>query len=366
MLVSVTLLLASACVKPAPSGYAGAAGQGCRLAYPPPAAPATSSAVTPALPGGRVDASALRPALAFDIGGRGDASFNDAAAAGMDRAVAQMGMPRAAERTSGQGESDDAKRERLRQLASSGYSPIVAVGYAYAGAVQEVAAQFPDTKFAIIDAEVDAPNVTSLQFAEEQGSFLVGVAAAYKSKNCHVGFIGGVNTPLIQKFQAGFVQGAKMAAPAIAVDVEYLTPAGDASGFSDPAKGNAYSMGEIARGADVLFAAAGASGKGTFEAAWATHNLAIGVDSDQYLQPDLRAVRDCIITSMVKRVDVAVYDYLEAVALGQESSLPRVFALADNGVGYSRSGGRVDDIAQILDAYRAQIIAGNIVVASRP
>jgi basic membrane protein A len=360
------MLFASACVKPAPAGSSDAAGRGCRLAYPPPAAPVASGVVTPALPTGRVDASTLRPGLAFDVGGRGDASFNDAAAAGMDRAVSAMGMPRAAERTSAQGESEDAKRERLRQLASSGYSPIVAVGFAYADAVQEVAAQFPAVKFAIIDATVDAPNVTSLQFAEEQGSFLVGVVAAYKSKDCHVGFIGGVNTPLIQKFQAGFVQGAKMAAPAIAIDVEYLSPAGDVSGFSDPAKGNAYGMGEIARGADVIFAAAGASGKGAFEAAWATKNLAIGVDSDQYLRPDLAAVRGCIITSMVKRVDVAVYDYLEAVALGREASLPKAFTLADDGVGYSRSGGRVDDIASILDAYRAQIIAGDIAVATRP
>jgi basic membrane protein A len=275
-------------------------------------------------------------------------------------------MPRPAERTSGQGESADAKRERLRQLAAAGYSPIVAVGFGYADAVAETAAQFPATKFAIIDAEVDAPNVTSLQFAEEQGSFLVGVAAAYKSKNCHVGFIGGVDTPLIRKFQAGFAQGAKMAAPNIAIDVEYLTPAGDVSGFSDPAKGNAYSAGEIARGADVLFAAAGASGKGVFDAAWSAHRLAIGVDSDQYLQPNLGPVRDCIITSMVKRVDVAVYDYLEAVAQGAERTLPPVFSLADDGVGYSRSGGRVDDVAATLDAYRAQIIAGNVVVASRP
>ncbi|NUS42207.1 MAG: BMP family ABC transporter substrate-binding protein, partial [Mycobacteriaceae bacterium] len=335
---------------------------------------------SPDAPGIRADASRLRVGLAFDVGGRGDASFNDAAAAGVDRAVAELGVARAhvAERTSAQGESEDTKVERLRQLAATGYPAIVAVGFAYADAVRTVAAQFPATKFAIIDAEASAPNVTPLTFAEEQGSFLVGVAAAYLSRTCHIGFVGGVNSPLIQKFQAGFVQGARAAAPNIAVDVKYLTPAGDVSGFSDPAKANVVSKGELDGGADVLFAAAGASGKGTFEAVYGAHRSggadrcagappwAIGVDSDQYRQTNLGPARTCIVTSMVKRVDVAVFDWLRAVAQGTEQSLPRVFSLADDGVGYSTSGGHVADIAAVLQAYRAQIISGAIRVSSRP
>lgn len=358
-------LTTTACVKPPPNA-AGPAGQGCRLAFPPPAASSTSAA--PTAQAGPVDGSGMKVGLAFDVGGRGDASFNDAAARGVEQAETELGIHKesVAERTSAQGESEDAKRERLRQLAGSGVSPIVAVGFAYADSVTAVAAEFPGTKFAIIDAAVDAPNVTSLQFAEEQGSFLVGVAAAYKSHNCHVGFVGGVDTPLIQKFQAGFVQGAKAAAPNIAIDVKYLTPAGDISGFTDPAKANVISKGELDDGADVLFGAAGASGKGMFEAVYAAKRYAIGVDSDQFNQANLGAVHTCIITSMVKRVDVAVAGYLRAVALGNENTLPKVFALADDGVGYSTSGGMINDIVPTLDAYRAQIISGNIVVASKP
>ena len=176
--------------------------------------------------------------LAYDIGGRGDASFNDSAAAGLDKAKADFGIAEVKELTAAPNEPEDAKQTRLRQLASEGYSPIIGVGFAYAESLKVVAPEFPNVKFAIVDGAVEgAANVTPLLFAEEQGSFLAGVIAAYKSKSCHVGFVGGVEIPLIQKFDAGFAQGAKTAAPDIKIEKKYLTPAGDFTGFQDPAKG---------------------------------------------------------------------------------------------------------------------------------
>nr|WP_042195829.1 BMP family ABC transporter substrate-binding protein [Kibdelosporangium sp. MJ126-NF4]CEL22246.1 Nucleoside ABC transporter, periplasmic nucleoside-binding protein [Kibdelosporangium sp. MJ126-NF4]CTQ93028.1 Nucleoside ABC transporter, periplasmic nucleoside-binding protein [Kibdelosporangium sp. MJ126-NF4] len=317
--------------------------------------------------GPKVDASALKVGLAFDIGGRGDASYNDSAGAGMDKAKGELGLKEIKELTAAPNETEDAKQTRLRQLAQEGFSPIIAVGFAYAKSVEAVAKSFPNTKFAIVDDEsVKLPNVTGLVFAEEQGSFLVGVAAAYKSKGCHVGFIGGVNVPLIQKFEAGFKQGVKAAAPDAKVESEYITPAGDFTGFQDPAKGNVVAAGEISRGADVLYQAAGASGKGVFEAAKAKSVVAIGVDSDQYNQKTVENSKDVIITSMLKRVDVAVFDYIRAVAGNSLGSLPKRFDLKVDGVGYATSGGKIDDIKATLDAYKQQIIDGKITVSDKP
>ncbi|HEY8373061.1 MAG TPA: BMP family ABC transporter substrate-binding protein [Pseudonocardiaceae bacterium] len=366
--VALTSALAlSACAKDTGGGNTGGAAQGgqpCKTVEKPQAAAGTSTTTESEE---KVDASALKVGLAFDIGGRGDASFNDAAAAGLDRAQAEMGLPKPTELTAAPQEPEDAKQTRLRQLARDGHNPIIAVGFAYAEALKVVAPEFPDTQFAIVDATVEgAPNVTPLVFAEEQGSFLVGVAAAYKSKNCHIGFIGGVETPLIAKFEAGFVQGAKAAAPDIKIEKKYLTPAGDFTGFQDPNKGNEAARGMIESGADVLYHAAGASGKGVFTAAKAAGVQAIGVDSDQYNQKTVENERDVIITSMLKRVDVAVYDYVKAVAKNDLASLPKVFDLSVDGVGYSTSGGKIDDIKDVLEAYKAQIISGQIKVSDQP
>ncbi|MFC4082572.1 BMP family lipoprotein [Amycolatopsis samaneae] len=336
----------------------------CVTAPKPPAAPPSSSANQT---GEKVDGSKLKVGLAYDVGGRGDASFNDAAAAGVDKAKSELGVTQVSESTASANEDEAAKQQRLEQLAAQGFNPIVAVGFAYAKAVGAVAPKHPDTKFAIIDDDsVKAPNVTPLVFAEEQGSFLAGVAAVYKSKTCHVGFVGGVNTPLIQKFEAGFLQGAKAASTKVKIDDEYLTPAGDISGFQDPPKGNAKAAAEIANGADVIYHAAGASGKGVFEAAKAKQVSAIGVDSDQYNQKTVADSKDVIITSMLKRVDVAVFDYVKAVAKGDLSSVPKRFDLKVDGVGYSTSGGKVDDIKDVLDGYKAQIVAGQITVSDKP
>ncbi len=340
-------------------------GSDCVTAQKPPAAPAAASSSAAA--GGKVDGSKLKIGLAFDVGGRGDASFNDAAAAGTDKAKSELGVTTVNESTASASEAESAKQQRLEQMASQGLNPIVAVGFAYADSVKAVAAKYPNTKFAIVDDDsITLPNVTPLVFAEEQGSFLAGVAAAYKSKSCHIGFVGGVNTPLIQKFEAGFLQGAKTVSPKIKIEDEYLTPAGDFSGFQDPPKGNAKAAAEIAKGADVIYHAAGASGKGVFDAAKAKNALAIGVDSDQYNQKTVEADKDVIITSMLKRVDVAVFDYIQAVAKGDLTVLPKRFDLKVDGVGYATSGGKVDDIKDVLDGYKAQIISGAITVSDKP
>ncbi len=347
------------------SGSDGNAGSNCITAPKPPAAPAAATSSSAA--SGKVDGSKLKVGLAFDVGGRGDASFNDAAAAGTDRAKSDLGVPTVNESTASASESEAAKQQRLEQMAQSGMNPIVAVGFAYAPSVKAVATKYPNTKFAIVDDDsITLPNVTPLVFAEEQGSFLAGVAAAYKSKKCHVGFVGGVNTPLIQKFEAGFLQGAHAVSSKIKVEDEYLTPAGDFSGFQDPPKGNAKAAAEISRGADVVYHAAGASGKGVFDAAKQNNALAIGVDSDQYNQKTVAADKDIIITSMIKRVDVAVFEYLQAVAKGDLSTVPKRFDLKSDGVGYSTSGGKVDDIKDVLDGYKAQIISGAIKVSDKP
>lgn len=345
---------------------AGSSGSSCVTAPKPPAAPA--AATTSSSSGEKVDGSKLKVGLAFDIGGRGDASFNDAAAAGVDKAKSELGITTVSESTASPSESESAKQQRLEQMASQGLNPIIAVGFAYAPSVAAVAPKHPNTRFAIVDDDtIKLPNVTPLVFAEEQGSFLAGVAAVYKSKNCHIGFVGGVNTPLIQKFEAGYLQGARAASNKVKIEDEYLTPAGDFSGFQDPAKGNVKAAAEINNGADVIYHAAGASGKGVFDAAKTSGKaLAIGVDSDQYNQATVAADKDIILTSMMKRVDVAVFDFLQADAKGDLSVLPQRFDLKVDGVGYATSGGKVDDIKDVLDGYKAQIISGAIQVSDKP
>jgi basic membrane protein A and related proteins len=336
---------------PAPAASGGAASS--------PAAPAT----------GNTDASGLKVGLAYDIGGRGDGSFNDAAAAGLEKAIVDLGVVKenTKELAAAANESEDAAATRLRQLVSEGYNPVIAVGFKYATALKTVATESPQTQFAIVDdSSVELPNVKPLVFAEEQGSFLVGAAAALKTQTCKIGFVGGVEQPLIQKFQAGYVQGAKAVAPDVQIDIKYLSPAGDFSGFNDAAKGQVVASGELDAGSDVIYHAAGASGQGVFQAVKAANKMAIGVDSDQYNVPAYADVKDIIITSMLKRVDVAVFDYINAVAAGDTSTLPAVFDLTVDGVGYATSGGKVDDIKSDLDAYKAAIISGEIKVESTP
>jgi basic membrane protein A len=338
---------------------------------PAPAAAGAAATTAAALP--NADASGLKVGIAYDIGGRGDQSFNDAAAAGLERAISELGLVKenTRELSASPNESEDAAATRLRQLVSDGFSPIVAVGFKYASAVKTVATENPQVKFAIVDDNtVELPNVTPLVFAEEQGSFLVGAAAALKTTACKVGFVGGVETPLIQKFEAGYIAGAKAVAPNIQVDAKYLTPAGDFTGFNDPAKATEVARGQLDGGADIVYHASGASGKGVFEAVSGANTAqaprwAIGVDSDQAKSAS-PPTNERILTSMLKRVDVAVFDYINASAAGNLGTLPKIFDLKVDGVGYATTGDHLTDVAPQLDAYKAAIISGQITVPSTP
>lgn len=304
----------------------------------------------------------VRVGLVYDIGGRGDKSFNDAAYAGLAKAESDLGV-QVKDLSPNSGGTD--RQELLKLLASTGYNPVIAVGFSFADAVTKIAKQYPNVNFAIIDAVVPAPNVASLTFAAEQGSYLVGAAAAYKSKTKSVGFIGGVNVPLLQAFQAGFDAGARKVDPTIKLQDKYLTQPPDFTGFSSPDKGKEAANGMYDAGADIIYAAAGGSGTGVFQAAKAKGKLAIGVDSDQYQSApaDLKPV---IMTSALKRVDVAVFDFIKAFVGGNKLTGEQKFDLKNDGVGFSVSGGAIDDIKAKLDALKQQIISGAITVPTTP
>ena len=311
--------------------------------------------------------SSLKVGMAYNVGGRGDQSFNDAAAAGLDKAVKELGV-QSKEAAATNGEAESARQERLQQLIDAGYNNVVAVGFAYAKSVGAAAKANPNVKFAIVDDASDdskGPNVDQITFAEEQGSYLVGAAAALKSKVNHVGFVGGVNTVLIKKFQAGYQAGAKAVNPNIVVDVKYLTEPPDFSGFNSVDKGKAAAEGMYQGGADIVYQAAGGSGGGVFTAAKAAGKLAIGVDSDQ-AKTAAADVRDVIMTSMIKKVDVGVYDFIKSVSDGSFKAGKKVFDLKAGGVDYSTTGGKIDDIKSKIDDYKAQIIAGSIKVPTTP
>lgn len=307
------------------------------------------------------DAKKVMVGMAYDVGGRGDQSFNDAAAAGLDKAKSELGIE-AKEATAVDKEPESAREERLQQLIDAGFTSIVAVGFAYAPSVAKVSKENPDVHFALVDStDAKGANITNLTFAEEQGSFLVGAAAALKSKSGNIGFVGGVEVDLIKKFEAGFMAGAKAANPSIKIQSKYLTQPPDFSGFGDPAKGKTAAEGMFQAGADVVYHAAGGSGGGVFTAAKAAGGQAIGVDSDQALTA-APEVKDVIITSMIKKVDVAVYDFIKAESEGKFSAGEKIFDLKAGGVDYSTTGGKVDDIKSKLDDYKQQIIDGKITV----
>lgn len=310
-------------------------------------------------------ASDVRVGMAYDVGGRGDQSFNDAAAAGLDQAAAEFGIE-TQEATATDGEPESAREERLQQLVDAGYTTIVAVGFAYAPSIEKVAPANPDVHFALIDStDYMGDNVANLVFAEEQGSFLVGAAAALKTRTDNVGFVGGVQVPLIGKFEAGYVAGAKEINPDIEIQTTYLTQPPDFSGFGDPAKGKTAAEGMYQAGADVVYHAAGGSGGGVFTAASEANTMAIGVDSDQ-AKTAAPEVQDVIITSMLKKVDVAVYEFLKDEVEGTFEAGEVVFDLAAGGVDYSTTGGKVDDIKDQLDELKQRIIDGEITVPTTP
>ncbi|MBA3280409.1 MAG: BMP family ABC transporter substrate-binding protein [Geodermatophilaceae bacterium] len=316
--------------------------------------------------GGETDAASdINVGVAYDVGGRGDQSFNDSAAAGLDQAVEEFGIE-VTEAEAGAQDDEPAREERLRLLAENGSNPVIAVGFVYGESLAVVAPEFPDTNFALIDSSgATGDNITNLLFAEEQGSFLVGVIAALKSQAANVGFVGGVQVPLIEKFEAGFVAGVAAVSPDITVQTQYLTQPPNFDGFADPALGKTAADGMYQNGADVVYHAAGGSGGGVFEAASEAGAFAIGVDSDQAMTAD-PAVADVIISSMLKNLDVAVFDFLSSFVDGNVESGEVIFDLANDGVGYSTTGGQIDDIVEQVDGFKQQIIDGDITVPTTP
>jgi basic membrane protein A len=314
---------------------------------------------------GKSSGGDLKVGLAYDTGGRGDRSFNDSAFAGVQAAVKEHGG-----KVSELSPNADAsnRADLLTQLADQGYNPIIAVGFAYGDTVAKVAAQYPDTSFAIVDSSVASTglkNLTGLLFAANEGSYLAGVAAALKSTTGHIGFVGGVDTGLIHNFQVGYEAGAKAAKPGITVDTQYISPEGDFSGFSDPAKGQIVAQGMYDKGADIVFQVAGGSGLGVFQAAAASNKRAIGVDSDQYKTVDDPALQAVIMTSMLKRVDNSVQAYIDDFVDGGVTGGKDVISnLKTDGVGLATSGGFIDDIKTQIDDYKKKIIDGTIKVPS--
>jgi basic membrane protein A len=304
----------------------------------------------------------LRIGMVYDVGGRGDLSFNDMAYEGLSRAQKEFGArvdTKDLEPTAG-GEN---REELLRLLAGEKYDLIFGIGFLFTDSIARVAKAFRGVKFGIIDGFIDKePNVASLLFKEHEGSFLVGAAAALKSKTGKVGFVGGMKIPLIEKFEAGFIAGAKYVKPTIEVYSDYAGTTGEA--FRDPVKGKELATAQYDRGADIIYHASGGTGIGVFEAAVAKKRMAIGVDADQSLtaKADQRAQ---ILTSMMKRVDVAVYETIKGLVAGQYKAGVQSFGLKEGGVGYAvnqYNRAMMADITPRLEALKKDIIAGKIKV----
>ena len=310
--------------------------------------------------------------LVFDIGGRGDQSFNDAAAAGLDRATEELGIAASELEPTAGGENRD---ELLNLAAEDGAQLVFGVGFLFTDAIAATATAYPDTNFGLIDGFVPDltadSNLVSLGFAEHEGSFLVGAAAALKTGTGKVGFIGGVEIDLIKRFEAGFIAGVRHVDPSIDIDIKYISQPPDFGGFTDPAKGKEIGSAMYQGGADVVYHAAGGSGGGLFQAAKehtessGSHVWAIGVDSDQYLTAG-EEFKPYILTSMLKRVDVAVYETIATLVDDSFEGGYRTFDLAIDGVGYATSGGHVDDIAAQLEDLKAQVVSGAITVPQAP
>ncbi|MEP4198938.1 MAG: BMP family ABC transporter substrate-binding protein [Aliishimia sp.] len=301
-----------------------------------------------------VGAVMAEPALIFDLGGKFDKSFNEAAFNGGKRWAEETGNSfREIELQS------EAQREQaLRRFAEAGANPIVMAGFAFADALGKVAPDYPDTKFAVIDVNwLDLPNVRGIGFAEHEGSYLVGMMAAQASKTGTVSFIGGMDIPLIRKFACGYAQGVKAVNPdaTVIANMTGSTPAA----WNDPVKGSELTKAQISQGADVVYAAAGGTGVGVLQTAADEGILSIGVDSNQnYLHPGK------VLTSMMKRVDNAVFD---AFTQGENLETGNVtMSLSNGGVGYALDDNNAElvsaDMKTAVDAASAKIAGGELAV----
>ena len=300
-------------------------------------------------------AADIQPVLLYDIGGKFDKSFNEAAHVGAEKFSAETG----ASYRDFEPSSETQYEQALKRFARRKADLIVAVGVGYSVAVRNVASQFPDVKFTVLDAIIDLPNVQSITFKENEGSFLVGMIAAMKTESNKIGFIGGMDIPLIRRFERGYQQGAEYVTSDITFIENYVgtTP----SAWNDPIKASEMARSQYARGADIIFSAAGPSGLGVIQAAKDTGNLAIGVDSTQnHVAPGF------VLTSMLKRVDLAVYQAMKDASDGTWQAGHRVMGLEQGGVDYAvdehNKAMFTDEMKVKLEDARAKIISGEIVV----
>jgi basic membrane protein A len=302
-------------------------------------------------------AGLAQPGLIIDLGGKFDKSFNESAFNGAQRWVEDTGGSYIETEL-----QNEAQREQnLRRMAERGANPIVVLGFANASTIESVAPDYPDTNFAIVDVDwlPEMSNVKQISFSEHEGSYLVGMLAAMASESGTVSFVGGMDVPLIRKFACGYAQGAKAVNPDITVisNMTGTTPAA----WNDPVKGGELARSQIGQGADVVFAAAGGTGVGVLQAAADEGVFSIGVDSNQnYLHPG------SVLTSMLKRVDNAVYEVFASAEAGTFASGIDVLDLASEGVGYALDEHNADlvsaDMKSAVDAARDQIIAGEVEV----
>lgn len=298
--------------------------------------------------------------LVFDVGGLGDKSFNDAAYKGLKRAKRELGIDF---RYVEPGDGSD-RESALRQRASKGDDLVIGVGFIFSDDIRKLAKEFPDTRFACIDYsagpdEVLPDNLTGLKFREHEGSFLVGAIAGLVSKSSAVGFVGGMDIPLIHKFEAGYRAGVKHVCPECKVMAAYAGT--EPKAFSDPIAGKELSLAQYSRGADIIFHASGTTGTGVFNAAKAQKKWAIGVDADQYAEMPC-----CVLTSMVKMTDVVVFDTVRDVAQGTFRSGLREFGLAEGGLNFVYDDNNRDripaNVIKRVSTIRQQIIDKKIAV----
>ncbi|UOA26096.1 BMP family ABC transporter substrate-binding protein [Pseudosulfitobacter sp. DSM 107133] len=302
-------------------------------------------------------AAMAEPALIFDLGGKFDKSFNEAAFNGATRWAEETGGTFAEIEM----QSEAQREQALRRFAESGANPIITMGFAMADPLATVAPDYPDTKFAVIDVSwLDIPNVRQVSFAEHEGSYLVGIMAAMASKTGTVGFVGGMDVPLIRHFGCGYAQGVKSVNPdaTVIANMTGTTPAA----WNDPVKGSEITKAQISQGADVVFAAAGGTGVGVLQTAADENILSIGVDSNQnHLHPGQ------VLTSMLKRVDVAVYNAMKA-GTDLETGKVVTLGLAEDGVGVAIDENNealvTDEMKAAVAEARQKIIDGEIKVVS--
>jgi len=311
----------------------------------------------------QAERSNVRVGLVFDVGGRGDKSFNDSAWIGLERASRELGVRvEVMEPTS----AED-REAAMRLFAARGFDLVLGVGFIFSSEMNVVARAFPSSQFACVDyappSDGNIPsNVAGLVFREEEGSFMVGAVAGLISKSHAVGFVGGMDVPLIHKFEAGYIAGVHHVCPSCRVHSAYAGATPEA--FKDPAKGEALATSQISAGADVVFHASGTTGLGVFEAARDMGVRAIGVDADQFDE-----MPGVVVTSMIKRVDVVVFETIREVTLGTFRGGLKAFGLKQNGIGYVDQGphaaGIPDDVKAKVGQIRTQIVDGNIAVPSK-